>query len=325
MIFTKEMLGATGLVTNQVFLKCGSDFWPCVIYSSSFQRAKIIANTKTGILKKIEQANNTVSLRYCFRTANSTNPVPFFVTTKLSGAVPYKESTETALITLQFVKRPPDDLIEIVGRVLDANINSKKRKEERVPINPDSIRRLGLETKECVIFIENVPRHCILRDISFTGAKVIMVGVEKFLINRNVELRMDFNDPKETVFLKGRFIRGELVEGRKELVALVLNVDESKVPMGYKIRINDYISQLRSDTRSSEKTANQSSVIDEPGFSKSLSKPVAALDSDAEKPEPAAKAETREGKALSPKHEETLGDETLDNFELDIPDTPDKK
>ena len=348
MVFTKEMIEVTGLVTNQVFLKCGGDFWPCVIYSSSFQGAKIIANTKTGILKKVERANNSVSLRFCFKTADSANPLPFFVTTKLNNAVPYKGSTETVLITLQFTQRPPDDLIEIVGRVLDANINSKKRKADRISITPDSVRRLGLESKDCVIFIENVPRHCILRDISFSGAKVIMVGVEKFLVNKNVELRMDFNDPKEAVILKGRFIRAEPVEGRKELVALALNVEENAVPMGYKMRINEYISQVRADARGwgSEETANQSSASQ--GSAKQSptnqgSKAAGSVNTEPKKPEPAAQAGVTEGKPapqkpeeksappkpaekpIPQKPEETPVSELLDDFELIFPDAAGQK
>ena len=250
--FTKEIIQVTNLMTNQVYLTCIGDFWPCVIYSSSFQGAKIVANTKTGIIKKIDQANNSVSLRYSFKNQDTGNPVAFFVNAKCTATSPYGGSKDMAMINLQFTQRPPDDLIEIMGRILEANFNSAKRKEERILITPDSIRRLNLETKECVVLIQGVPRRCILRDISFTGAKIIMVGVEKFLMNKDAALRIDFHDPKETQTLKGKFIRAEPVEGRKELVALALVMDEPAIPMGYKIRINEFISQIRADTRGNE-------------------------------------------------------------------------
>ena len=250
--FTKEIIQVSGLITNQVFIKCVGDFWPCVIFSTSFQGARIVANLKTGITKKIEQANNMTSLRFSFRNPDTGNPVTFFVNAKSAGTAPYGNSADMGMITLQFTQRPPDDLIDIMGRILDANINSAKRKEERILITADSQRRLGLHAKESVIFIQGVPRRCILRDISFSGAKVIMVGVEKFLVNKEVALRMDFDDPRESLILKGKFIRAEPVEGRKELAALALVLDESLIPMGYKIRINDFLSQVRADTRGSE-------------------------------------------------------------------------
>jgi len=257
-IFSKELIQVTGLVANQVYLKVVGDFWPCVVYSTSFTGAKVVVNTKTGILQKLEWANNMVSLRFCFKNAETGNTVTFFVNTKSSGATPYGNSADVVLLSLQFTQRPPDDLIEIMGRILDANVNSKKRREERIIITPDSMRKLSI-TKESSILIQGVPRHCILRDISFSGAKIIMMGVAKFLVDKEAFLRLEFEDPKEVFLLKGKFLRSEPVEGRKELVSLVILFDEGITPMGYKIRINNYISQIRPDARGADKAGDTSS------------------------------------------------------------------
>jgi hypothetical protein len=255
--FTKEIIQVTRLITNQVYLKCVGDFWPCVIYSSSFQGAKIVANIRSGILPKLERANNMVSLRFCFQNPDTGNPVTFFVNSRSLGYTAYGGSNDVALFTLQFTQRPPDDLIEIMGRILDANVNSAKRREERILITADSSRRLNLLSKENAVFIQGVPRRCILRDISFSGAKLIMMGVAKFLVDREGALRMDFDDPRESFLMRGKFIRSEVVEGRKELIALAILFDESLVPMGYKIRINDFIGQTRAAERGTEDTAAQ--------------------------------------------------------------------
>jgi hypothetical protein len=76
-----------------------------------------------------------------------------------------------------------------------------------------------------------------------------MMGVAKFLVNREVALRIDFDDPRESFLLKGSFIRAEDVEGRKELIALAVQFNDTIVPMGYKIRINDYLGQTRIELR----------------------------------------------------------------------------
>jgi hypothetical protein len=246
---TKEIIQVTGLITQQVHLKCLSDFWPCVIYSSSFQGAKIAANIKSGLLEKLQQANNYVSLRYCFKSPDKTNPVTFFVNARVSGYSPYGGSQNVAMFTIQFTQRPPDDLIEIMGRLLDANVNSAKRREERILVSAESQRKLSLLSKEIAVFIQGVPRRCILRDISFSGAKLIMMGVAKFLVDREAALRIDFDDPRESFLLKGKFIRSENVEGKKELVALAMQFYDSGIPMGYKMRINDYLGTIRADSR----------------------------------------------------------------------------
>jgi hypothetical protein len=256
--FTKEIIQVTGLITPQVYLKCVGDFWPCVVYSSSFQGAKVVANIKSGLMGKLEQANNSVSLRFCFKNADTGAPVTFFVSTRSAGYAPYGGSKDVAMFTLHFTQRPPDDLIEIMGRLLDANVNSAKRREERILLTAESLRKMKLLSKDTAAFIQGVPRRCILRDLSFSGAKIIMMGVAKFLVNRETSLRIDFDDPRESFLLKGKFIRSESVEGRKELVALAMNFDEATIPMGYKMRINDYISSLRPDQLQTDSGRNKS-------------------------------------------------------------------
>jgi hypothetical protein len=247
--FTKEIIQVTGLVTQQVLIKCVGDFWPCVVYSSSFQEAKVVASVKSGITEKLQRANNSVSLRLCFRNPETGSPVTFFVTARVAGYSAYGESADMALFNLQFTQRPPDDLIEIMGRVLDANINSSKRKDERVLLTADSLRKLKILSKDTAAFIQGVPRRCILRDLSFSGAKIIMMGVAKFLVDKDTALRLDFDDPRESFLVRGKFVRAETVEGRKELIALAITFDEALVPMGYKVRLNDFLSVVRADNR----------------------------------------------------------------------------
>ena len=87
-----------------------------------------------------------------------------------------------------------------------------------------------------------------------------MMGIAKFLIEREAALRIDFDDPRESFLLKGKFLRSETVEGRKDLIAMVVLFEEGTVPMGYKIRINDYISQVRADNRGNEKPPGSDSA-----------------------------------------------------------------
>ena len=247
--FTKEIIQVTGLLTQQVHLKCGNDFWPCVVYMASFQTAKIVANIKTGLLAKLQAANNYVNLRFCFKPTGESNTVTFFVAGRVMGTTPYGSSQDVNMLTIQFTNRPPDDLIEIMGRVLDANVNSRKRKEVRIQLSADNLRKLNIASAESAVFIQGVPRRCILRDISFSGCKLIMMGVAKFLLDKEAAIRIEFNDPRESFLIKGVFIRAETVEGKKEMVALGLQFAEATTPMGFKIRLNDMLSSTRADFR----------------------------------------------------------------------------
>jgi len=248
--FTKDMIQVTGLLTQQIHIKCGNDFWPCVVYSASFGGAKVVANIKTGLVAKLQAVNNFVNLRFCFKPQNEPNTVTFFVAARVLASSPYGNSQDVNLFTLQFSNRPPDDLIEIIGRVLDANVNSAKRKDARVPLNADNMRKLNILSTESAVFIQGVPRRCILRDLSFSGCKLIMMGVAKFLLEKEAAVRVDFNDPREVFTIKGRFVRAEAVEGKKEMVALALTYDEIAIPMGYKIRLNDMLTSTSAGNRS---------------------------------------------------------------------------
>jgi hypothetical protein len=247
--FTKDIIQVTGLLTQQVHLKCGNDFWPCVVYAASFETAKVVANVKTGLLGKLQATNNFVNLRFCFKPPGESNPVTFFVAARVLASASYGNTQDVNIFTVQFTNRPPDDFIEIMGRVLDANVNSTKRKDERIPLTPDSLRKLNLVSGETSVFIQGVPRRCILRDLSFSGSKIIMIGVAKFLLEKETSLRIDFNDPREAFTIKGKFIRAETVEGKKEMVALGILFDEASIPMSYKIRLNDFITAVRADLR----------------------------------------------------------------------------
>ena len=248
--FTKEIIQATGLLPQQIHLKCGNDFWPCVVYAASFEGAKIVVNIKTDLLGKLQAANNYINLRFCFKPVGETNAVTFFIAGHVMANAPYGNSQDVNMFTIQFTNRPPDDFIEIIGRVLDANVNSVKRKDVRIPLNADNMRKLNILSSESAVFIERVPRRCILRDISFSGSKIIMMGVAKFLLEKDAAIKIEFNDPKEAFLIKGKFIRAENVEGKKEMIALGLIFDEASVPMGYKMRLNDMLTSSRADFRS---------------------------------------------------------------------------
>jgi len=249
--FTKEVIKATGLIAQQVYIKALGGQWPCVINSTSLTGAKIIAGIKSGVYEKIQQGNASVSLRFSFIEQDKNEPVSFFVGAKVLGMNQYAGSPELVIISLTFTQRAPDDLIERVGSLLEANINSAKRREERILITPDSMRRLGILQKETIIFIQGVPRRCILRDMSFSGAKVIMVGIAPFLINKEMVLRIDVDEPRMALGIKGTIVRTEDVEGRKDLIALAIQYHEAEVPMAYKMHINTYLTQQRKTQLSS--------------------------------------------------------------------------
>jgi len=247
--FNREIIAATGLVSQQIQLKCGPDFFPCFVFSTSFTGARVIANVKSGILGRLSDANNTASLKFMFRPPQTMEQVAFFITTRVLNWEPYGESQDQGIFTLQYNQRPPDDLIEIMGRIFDATWNFARRREEKILVTPDMSAKIGLVRKDVDALVDGVPRRCILRELSFCGAKIIVAGVAKFLADKTVVLRLDFTDPKESLALKGRFSGSEEVAGRKDIVTMFVTLDEKTVPISYKIRVNECLEALRVDVK----------------------------------------------------------------------------
>ncbi len=243
--FTKDIIRALSLDPRQVYIKCNKGQWPCIINSTSFQQAKIIVGIKGGAYQALSSKDTTgINLRFCFFESEN-NLMSFFVAGHVTNIVPYMNSSELAIITISFSQRPPDDLIEVVGKLLEANSNAVRRREERILINDDSKRKLGLLKEEAIVVIQNVPRHCIVRDLSFSGAKVILLGLSQFLTSKPAQLRLEFEDPNEIITLTGVIVSAVPIEGRKDIVACSMSFSEKMVPLSYKVHVNNYLTGIR--------------------------------------------------------------------------------
>lgn len=243
-MFSKEIIRILNLDPRQVFIKCSSGQWPCIINSSSLMLARIIIGTKSDAYTAIQKPNTPVSLRFFFSDPNR-QTMSFFVNTHVTAIDRYMNSNDLLIATLTFNSKPPDDLIEMVGRLLETKANALQRREERITLTAESKRRLSLLQEETIIKIQNVPRNCIVRDLSFSGAKVIMMGVAPFLQNKETVLQLEFDDPRETISLKGKTVHVEHIEGRKELVTVSVQFDEEAVPISYKVHINNCLTAVR--------------------------------------------------------------------------------
>ncbi|MDR2150068.1 MAG: pilus assembly protein PilZ [Spirochaetaceae bacterium] len=247
--FNKAIIEVTGIIMQQISIKCGGDSFPCVIYSSSFQGARIATTAK--ILPRLQENNNAVNLKFCFKKPDA-NPLTFFVSARSIGYAPYGNQNDMSIFNLQFTQQPPDDLIEIIGRVLETTANASARSNEHITITENTQRRLNLSSKDISVFIQGVPRRCILRALSFSSAKIVMMGISKFLVKKEVVLKVEFMEPTEGFLIKGIFSSAEAVNGRKDLLALTVQFDEAEIPFAYKMRINDYITMNRAGDRTEQ-------------------------------------------------------------------------
>ncbi len=243
--FTKDVIKIFGMDPKQIYLKCNGLQWPCIINSTSFQQVKVIVGTRGGLFQQlVEKMSGAVNVRFFFNRPSG-EQLSFFVAGKISGMESYANSTDLAVLTIVFNQRPPDAFIEMVGHLIDANENAIRRFDERIILTKDTCRRLGIPGEETVVTIQGVPRRCILRDLSFGGAKVMVLGLAKFLVNKEIELNLQFFDPDEIISVKGVILKAVPADGRNDIYAASIRFNEDSISMAYKLRINGYLSSLR--------------------------------------------------------------------------------
>jgi hypothetical protein len=243
-VFTREVIEVTGLLGKMVNLKCVSDFFPCVIYSTSFEVSKIVANNKSGIMEKLKQTNNNVSLRFCFKIPATNEEVAFLIPSRVIGMSPYDGSQDMTLFQLQFSQRPPDDLIEIMGRILNANYHYSKNKKQLFPITADALRKMRFMNKETVLTVEDTAYKCLLRDLGFGCARFIVKGTPKSLLEKHGSIRFDFVEPKESIIIEGSFDKRDPVADNPDINVITMFF-EDPVQMSFKTRLCDYITTIK--------------------------------------------------------------------------------
>lgn len=259
-VFSKEIIHTLKMDPRQIYIKSGGLQWPCIVNSSSFNQAKIILGTNGGAYATLSKKDpDPVSLKFSFYNPDG-QLMSFFVNAKVDIIQPYMNSTDLSLITIQYTQRPPDDLIVMLGSLVEANMNAIRRKEDRIHITQNSMRKLGLQRKELTVSIQNIQRNCILQDLSFGGAKIVLLGLSKFLLQKEAFLQLEFDDPHEMMIIKGIIVSTTPVEGRSDLIGASIQFQEDSISLAYKIRINNYISTMRKDELNANKDGQQDEV-----------------------------------------------------------------
>lgn len=239
-VFTKTINSLFGLQPKHIYLKFKEIQRPCIIYSSSMTLAKVIANLPLEILERIK-SESSINLRYAVANEDKKNDsLFFFIKCKIKSITNYKPEQNFYIIHFEYITKPPEALIVLLGRLLEAKKNSTERSEERIIIDKENISKIGFNSTSVNITIDNIPRHAILRDLSFGGIKLLLAGNAKFLNNKTVKILLTHKDYGNIILL-GKSVRSESLAKRKDIVTMAIQFDAKQVPVVYNILINEYL------------------------------------------------------------------------------------
>jgi hypothetical protein len=239
-IFTKTISNIFGLQPKHIYLKFKEIQRPCIIYSSSMTQAKVIASLPAELIERIKTENN-INLRYALTNEDKKNDyLFFFIKCKTTDITLYKAEQNLYIIQFQYISKPPEALITILGRLLEAKKNASERTEERIIIDKENISKIGLNSTAVQITIDNIPRQAVIRDLSFNGMKFLLAGNSKFLQNKAIRVEV-FHKTYGKLTMLGKSIRAESLQNRKDIVAMAILLDPKQVPIEYNLMINEFL------------------------------------------------------------------------------------
>ena len=239
--FNKQVMEATGLLSTH--LKAAGGETRCVLYASSMSAAKLLVpDLRDSFLQAIQKSGGHLSVRLTFNRPDKPDPLTFNVPGRMTGSTPYDpQNPHAQLVAIEFMGRPSDDLIQVLGVLLEANANAKRRREERIVITPETLKRIGLESRDCALTIDGADRRCILRDLSFGGAKVLAAGLTTTVAGQPVGLKVMRAESGEQIELWGEVARAEEVSGHPEIRALGIKFI-GEPPVAYKMMLSSFLS-----------------------------------------------------------------------------------
>lgn len=259
--FTKSMMHLTRLDPANIYVKVKSTVIHCIIYSCSMKSVKVIVNLSQDDFAQIQTAKNLVNIRFSFKpkaSAKRQDPIVFFIPSLVKGFNKFEINKKNAfLISADFVQKPPDDLIEILGRTIEVAENFEKRKNIRIPINDTIIKEIGFVSGKVVSIIDNIKRPSIIKNISSGGCLIILSCVPKFLVGKDISIQLVHKDSMSIVVLYGKVLRFESIENRTDIFGLGISFYEDKIPFVYKELLSDYLDTLERKL-ASQKNRDQS-------------------------------------------------------------------
>ncbi len=153
--FNKNVRETTGLLLKHVQLKCGEEAAPIIIYSMSMLNVNLIIPVKyfSEFRKKNEKLSRKIELKLGFGQQGSDGPLTFFLPVKISASKNY--NTDNIFLLVELIRKPPDTIIIMLGELIKINTLSNDRKDKRIQVNKNTIKKLHFSSTSGILQLNN--------------------------------------------------------------------------------------------------------------------------------------------------------------------------
>ena len=243
--FSAAVIVATGLLPEEIQLWDAAARFRCTLFACSMTGAKVATAGSGRLAGEPTEVGTAVSLRFGFRPVGSGKTSIFVVPSRVAEMSDLAGDQGGRIMSLQFRKRPPGDLIETVGTVLRANaMAASKRSDERIAVDDRVAVALGFG-RNAQLLVDNSAHRALLRDLSFSGALTVTAGVPTSSLGSPAALRLSVEGDRALVTIAGRVVRAEHVEAHDNLVAVAIQFETTAVPELYRLRLSRYLAKPR--------------------------------------------------------------------------------
>ncbi len=264
--YSKEVAAGLGALPAESSLKWENELFHCVIHSCNFRFAKILIRLNASQWKALSYGSRAATLTLTFLRPKTAKKELFQFNGNLQVIQQHggQEGERSMLLGVVFSHRPPEGFLEIQGSYLTLKKEANQRKEDRISLTNENRDLLGLTSLNTTVTVDHIDRKCLLRDLSYNGARVILTGVAPFLVDKNFSLSLPFKE-SAALSIPGKIVRAEAVEGHRGLAVIALGYHEDQVPVdylralqkGFKLSLGVHKSELRPRS-----TGPQTSSID---------------------------------------------------------------
>ena len=230
--YTKDVASGLGLLPSESSFKWQGVLYPCVVHSGSFNSAKVLVKLTGAQWKAIEDGSKVTTLTMTLAVSKTGRRELVAINGALQTLQhPGTGGEVSVLIGIVFSHRPPESFLQAQGAYLSLKKEANQRNEDRIPMNPETRTLLGLTNLNTVVTVDHIDRKCLLRDLSYNGARAILTGVAPFLVDKPFTLQVPLAEG--VVNLPGKIVRADPVEGHKGLAVIAMGYHTDLVPIEY--------------------------------------------------------------------------------------------
>lgn len=232
--YTKDVATGLGVLAAESSLKWQGELYPCVVHSASFRAAKVLVRLTGAQWKAMELGSKVTTLTLTFLQPKTGKKELFQFNGTLQALQQHgaPDGELSLLLAVVYSHRPPEGFLQAHGSFLNLKKEANQRKEDRIPLNNESRELLGLSSLNTTVVVDHIERKCLLRELSYNGARVILTGVAPFLLDKPFSLVVPVFG-RSPLDIPGKILRAEAVEGHKGLAVIALGYHPDRVPVDY--------------------------------------------------------------------------------------------